>query len=72
MIRFVILSVFRVAGHGETKEMRALLSLSLSPKERAVRAILCYAGCRRGAITRLDLRDVKLSQGLLIFRHGGF
>ncbi len=53
-----------------TEEMRALLSLSLSPKERAVRAILCYAGCRRGAITRLDLRDVKLSQGLLIFRHG--
>lgn len=54
----------------ERAEMEALLALALSPRERTVRAILCYAGCRRGAITRLDLRDVKLDLGLLIFRHG--
>jgi integrase/recombinase XerC len=51
-------------------EMEMLLALPLSPRERAVRAILCYAGCRRGAITRLDLRDVKLDLKLLIFRRG--
>lgn len=54
----------------ERAEMEALLDLPLCPKERAIRAILCYAGCRRGAITRLDLRDVKLDLGMLIFRHG--
>lgn len=51
-------------------EMQALLALPLPPKERAIRAVLCYAGCRRGAITRLDLRDLKLDMGILIFRHG--
>lgn len=51
-------------------EMHALLGLPLCPKELAIRAILCYAGCRRGAITRLDLRDIKLDMGLIIFRHG--
>lgn len=51
-------------------EMQALLSLDVPPKERAIRAILCFTGARRGAIRRLDLRDLHIGLGTMIFRHG--
>jgi len=52
------------------QEMRALLSLDLPPREHAIRAIFCFTGARRGAIRRLDLRDLKIDLGTIIFRHG--
>lgn len=52
------------------EEMRVLLALELSPREAAIRAILCYTGARRGAIRRLDLRDLKFDLGTMIFREG--
>ncbi len=54
----------------EPSQVMALLALPLPSKEAAIRALFCFAGVRRGAIPRLDLRDVKLELGVLILRHG--
>lgn len=52
-------------------EVRALLALTLSPSEAAMRALFMYAGLRRGELIALEIRYLDLERGLMIVNGKG-